>query len=373
MTADTKIPQRAVMWRRITNESSFEEAQLRAAGNDVEITGLVLATENSAPLRVKYRIVCDKDWSTRLVEVRQTLDAVQKVLRLEKDTSGQWLRDGQAAPDLAGCTDVDLGISPSTNALPINRLRLPVGASADVRAAWVRFPDLTVTSAAQSYSRLSRSSYRYRSPASSFEAVIDVDGAGLPITYDGIWQRVADGAVADRDIDDGFALALISPRPAAELGEQAKAFDWLIGRWVGRVRDLDDDGTARESRGEWWFAWTLEGRAIQDVWIVPERTARSVPARPHAAYNRYGTSIRCFDRAAEKWRVTWINPATGAHNELTGGRQDNRIELLGESDGTPIRWTFNEIKPDSFIWRGERRLPNGAWHLDAQFDMRRSL
>jgi len=37
----------------------------------------------------------------------------------------------------------DLGITPATNALPINRLRIPVGESRKMRAAWVQFPQFT--------------------------------------------------------------------------------------------------------------------------------------------------------------------------------------------------------------------------------------
>jgi hypothetical protein len=127
----------------------------------------------------------------------------------------------------------------------------------------------------------------------------------------------------------------------------------------------------RLGRGEWWFSWTLEGRAIQDVWIVPQRADRATPVDSRAANNRYGTSIRSFDRKSGLWHVTWINPVSGAHNELVGKRAGDRVELLGESDGAPIRWTFADIKADSFVWLGESQASDGTWRLDAKFDMRK--
>jgi hypothetical protein len=45
---------------------------------------------------------------------------------------------------MAGCVNIDLNFSPSTNLLPIRRLDLSVGASAIVRAAWLRFPGMNV-------------------------------------------------------------------------------------------------------------------------------------------------------------------------------------------------------------------------------------
>lgn len=379
MRVNRKPAPRHVMWRRVMDDMSFEEAHFGYGSEGPEITGLVLAAEKGLPLRVKYRIVCDARWQTRLVEIEQNHGGEQKSLRLERDSTGQWLCDGRAAPELSGCTDVDLSVSPSTNALPINRLHLAVGAIEEIRAAWVRFPDLTTAPAQQSYSRESADSYRYHSLSSGFVATINVDDAGLPLTYQGVWQRVATSTDSDEAIissqaaesRNGFAAALISAAPAMELGDQADAFSWLVGCWVGDVRDFESNGTVRLGRGEWWFSWTLEGRAIQDVWIVPQRADRATPVDSRAANNRYGTSIRSFDRKSGLWHVTWINPVSGAHNELVGKRAGDRVELLGESDGAPIRWTFADIKADSFVWLGESQASDGTWRLDAKFDMRK--
>src|SRR5205814_2718699 len=56
-----------------------------------------------------------------------------------------------------GCLDVDLGITPSTNTLPIRRLGLAVGQAKEVRAAWIVFPELEVRLLTQTYTRLDRS------------------------------------------------------------------------------------------------------------------------------------------------------------------------------------------------------------------------
>ena len=93
-----------------------------------------------------------------------------------------------ADPTLEGCTDVDLGCSPSTNTLPIRRLSLAVGASQTIQAAWVRFPELTVTSGTQTYTRLDESTYRYESGTFSAELVVDEDG--LVASY-AVWRRTA--------------------------------------------------------------------------------------------------------------------------------------------------------------------------------------
>jgi len=94
--------------------------------------------------------------------------------------------DGTPVPALKGCSDVDLGCSPSTNTLPIRRLHLGIGAVHTIQAAWVHFPDPTVQKAAQTYARLDELTYRYAS--GQFEAELTVDEDGLVTAY-AAWRR----------------------------------------------------------------------------------------------------------------------------------------------------------------------------------------
>lgn len=186
-----QVREQEVIWRRVMDEASVEQALLVTGAGGVEITGTVLIAEDGMPLRVDYSIQCDEGWSTRHVEVRQSYNGELRELRLDHDGAGNWTRDGEDAPDLEGCTDIDLGISPSTNALPINRLSLAIGESKSIKAAWVRFPGLEVVAAGQGYERLGERRYRYSNLDSDFAAVIDVDDLGLPVDYAEIWRRIA--------------------------------------------------------------------------------------------------------------------------------------------------------------------------------------
>jgi uncharacterized protein len=141
------------------------------------------------------------------------------------------------------------------------------------------------------------------------------------------------------------------------------------------VRDFGVDGEVKRGSGEWWFSWVLEGRALQDVWIVPPRGLRTQGTweihRTSAPNNRYGTTVRWFDQKLKQWRIVWVNPVSGAVNSLTGKREGDRMVLEGEEDGHAIRWTFNDIQPASFVWRGESRHHDGSWKLEAEFRLRR--
>jgi len=66
---------------------------------------------------------------------------------------------------------------------------LSVGQSAEVTAAWVRFPQLTIAPLPQRYTRQSESGYRYESR--SFATEIEVDELGVARRYAGVWEREA--------------------------------------------------------------------------------------------------------------------------------------------------------------------------------------
>jgi hypothetical protein len=149
-------------------------------------------------------------------------------------------------------------------------------------------------------------------------------------------------------------------------------YDGLIGSWDAEVVDHLPDGSDRRQSAEIHFAWVLEGRAVQDVWIAPARPERLVTSPPSAG-NRYGTTLRVYDPSLDAWRLTWINPVTGVENRLVGRREGQQIIQHGtDAAGRPIRWSFVEVRPDSFHWRGERSEDGGrSWVCDTEFFARR--
>ncbi|MFZ0505354.1 MAG: putative glycolipid-binding domain-containing protein [Chthoniobacterales bacterium] len=189
----TALTTRALCWRRIMDDNSLEYAVARGLTSGVELTGTIVAIHEKAPLEVHYRIECDADWRTRTVSIEQRLGLERSALSLSVDSDSKWSVHGSGAIDtLTGCLDVDLELSPITNSLPIKRLNLAVGQSEEIAAAWIRFPSLEIVYARQSYERLSDRTYRYRSLASGFTALIDVDETGLTVRYEGIWERIGE-------------------------------------------------------------------------------------------------------------------------------------------------------------------------------------
>jgi hypothetical protein len=132
----------------------------------------------------------------------------------------------------------------------------------------------------------------------------------------------------------------------------------LIGSWDIASRWFEPDGSTREARGEWHFAWILGGRGVLDVLF-----ARGAPA------GERGTSIRCYDAALGAWRVVWMQPAGGEFVILTARADAGVIVQEGQAmDGSSRqRWAFSEMTADAFSWRGESSRDEGrSWRTDQE-------
>ncbi len=139
-----------------------------------------------------------------------------------------------------------------------------------------------------------------------------------------------------------FKDALLSTGPAADRAEQLKLYGRFIGSWsMKSVIHPDAGGQVIGPDGEIHFAWTLEGRAIQDVWVLPQIF--------------YGTTLRVYDPGIHAWHIFWSDPTSQIYTRQIGRAEDEDIVQIGDDGkGTRLRWRFAEITPKSFHWIGER-------------------
>ncbi len=116
---------------------------------------------NETAFAMTYRIACDPDWRVRTVEAR--LVGMACSIHIASDGMGTWTTaGGSPLPALDGAIDVDIMATPFTNTLPIRRLDLAEGQSADIQVAYVSVPDLTLSLARQRYTCLSAGAlYRF--------------------------------------------------------------------------------------------------------------------------------------------------------------------------------------------------------------------
>jgi hypothetical protein len=175
-------------------EPGLEHLHLVEQDEEIIGDGLLIAIEGNTPFRTRYTIHCDSEWCVHAVTL-ELLDNQSNTLRLQADGKGHWsTENGEALPALDGCIDVDITATPFTNTLPIRRLALTPGVSAEITVVYIQLPELQFRPVKQRYTCLSTDThggmYKYEGLESGFTAELHVDSDGLVLNYSTLWKRV---------------------------------------------------------------------------------------------------------------------------------------------------------------------------------------
>jgi hypothetical protein len=172
-----------------------------------------------------------------------------------------------------------------------------------------------------------------------------------------------------------FLSVLYADGPAADRAEKMALYGQFVGGWDTDVVAHAQDGAEHRGHGEIHFGWVLEGRAIQDVWMIPRRVERhpGIAALPVAG-NWYGTTLRVYDPGIDAWHILWTDPANQIYTQQIGRARGHDIVQEGKlPNGAVLRWSFTEITGNSFHWVGERSDDGGAaWWLQVEVFARRA-
>jgi hypothetical protein len=175
-------------------------------------------------------------------------------------------------------------------------------------------------------------------------------------------------------VDSSFAQVLHANGPDRVRAANLVLYSWIVGQWDTDVTTILDDGTTHLSHGEIHAGWVLQGRAIQDVWMIPRLRDRRPGIEPlPGAGNWYGTTLRMFDPALDAWRILWSDPATNFFSQQIGRARGPDIVQTGpDPRGGSMRWVFSEIQPDSFFWTAERAMDDRSWRREVEIRARRA-
>ncbi len=193
--AFSELPATAA-WIHGPSRDGLESAAFSTESDGWVAAGSTTAVEGGQAWWVAYEIEFSHAFVTRRAVVWSRSGTGHRLTRrLECDVDGAWTIDGQLAPLLDGCSDVDLESSAFTNTLPLRRLRLAVDHGAGAPAAYVRVAGLAIERLEQRYVRRGDAdagcTVDYAAPAFDFAARIAYDHAGLVLDYPGIARRLA--------------------------------------------------------------------------------------------------------------------------------------------------------------------------------------
>ena len=167
--------------------AGMETATIHWENEGFTVSGAV----GDAPGRehIQYVLRLNASW-----QVRQFLlfrDLEEPDLWLATDGSGRWGEmNGAHRTELDGCYDVDMLCTPLTQTLPIRRLPLLDGDSAELPVVTIDPDTLEVRSDLHRYTRLGAHRWQHQRAAHGPATEFDVDEFGLVVDYPALFRRV---------------------------------------------------------------------------------------------------------------------------------------------------------------------------------------
>jgi hypothetical protein len=171
----------------------------------------------------------------------------------------------------------------------------------------------------------------------------------------------ASGDTAATSASVGLTRSLAATGPHPSLGDQAQVLSRMIGTWDVEYTDFAKDGTVTHRTGEFIAGWVMDGRAIQDLWIVNASGTRK--EREVYAF------LHWFDAKSRTWRAAFVDPEHGSLARFTGGPEGSDRYVLETADlgNSQHRWSFNDIRSDSLVFRDESSDDGGkTWKLHSE-------
>ena len=140
----------------------MESVRVQLSGKRIKANGRIVAAEadTNPAFAAYYDLLTDETGATKRLGMTVTLAERERQLVVARDEENMWMvtdHQGESRAAYDGALDVDVVFSPFFNALPIRRVGLNERAdSITVPTIYVTLPDMSVASAAVSYSSPAR-------------------------------------------------------------------------------------------------------------------------------------------------------------------------------------------------------------------------
>jgi hypothetical protein len=180
---------RSIRWRSLEH-GGLEELRITDWIESIKVRSALVSQAGDTRHGVFYEMSLTPDWIFESILLQRT-DGVMSVLSRGRD--GAWFdKQIEELPELKGCIDIDLQMTPFTNTLPIRRAPLAIGESRKFRMAYIPADTLEPFLDEQTYTRLGERMYRFENGegVDYFTADITVDEDGLVVDYPGLFERV---------------------------------------------------------------------------------------------------------------------------------------------------------------------------------------
>ncbi|WP_312993126.1 putative glycolipid-binding domain-containing protein [Chryseobacterium flavum] len=140
---------------------------------------------------VQYHLVIDRDWLIQKFIIESEVNGIYNELKGEK-IQGEWKINSNINPDFKDFKFIDISLTPFTNTLPVNHLKMSQNDSREIKVIYIDVLNCQVKPAAQQYTRTASHEYLYENIQTAFKAGILIDDMGLVIHYPGLFEKISE-------------------------------------------------------------------------------------------------------------------------------------------------------------------------------------
>ncbi|MDR2236428.1 MAG: putative glycolipid-binding domain-containing protein [Chryseobacterium sp.] len=177
-----------LIWKGIRYQS-LEYFTIQETPEHYAVSSKITGSFKDKIYAVEYTINIDKNWNIQEFAIQSEVNSVKNTLSGKK-LGNQWEINQIIRPELEGIPYIDISLTPFTNSLPINTLKLQENDSRDIHVIYIDVLHADFRPVSQRYTRTAKEKYRYENIPKNFEAEITVDEAGLVLDYPQLFEKV---------------------------------------------------------------------------------------------------------------------------------------------------------------------------------------
>jgi hypothetical protein len=183
MDAITKL-----VWKGL-EDATFEHCMVTRKPGQLEVQSKIEGPVNNVHTIVEYEVVLDATWTVHSVQVKMSAPDPAKSIKLTHNKFGEWVDDAlHTRPDLDGCRDIDISLTPFTNSLPVKRLCFKPGESHEIQVLYFDLPAFDIRMQKQRYTFLNNNVFRFEALDTGYTNEITFNPAGFVQQYPDLFE-----------------------------------------------------------------------------------------------------------------------------------------------------------------------------------------
>ncbi|REC49518.1 putative glycolipid-binding domain-containing protein [Chryseobacterium pennipullorum] len=181
---------KTLIWKGIYDES-LEYFNIKKDDQRYIAESEITGRSKDKIYRVRYNIVIDENWTVAEFSIESEINGVKEQLAGKKQDE-EWIINGTLHQEFNGFQYIDISVTPFTNTLPINHLKLTENRPQKINVIYIDVLHHHFKPAVQRYTCLATGTYLYENVETDFKSEILVDDIGLVISYPGLFERIAE-------------------------------------------------------------------------------------------------------------------------------------------------------------------------------------